>query len=247
MDIIIEEQAEQGSLQAGLEGNTEFRLGAVLTEAWERTSGNKGAVWMAMMFYMGLAFLMGVFFGLLDGAGSGEVPDPGSPVKFIGDLVTTLVLTPMAIGLCFIGVAIARGYTPNPKSIFAWYDQTLKVFLLAILMNLLIVLGLLLLVLPGIYLAVSYQIALPLMVDKKMGLWEALESSRKIIGHHWFAVFGYDLVFLLIVAGSMMLLGIPFIWTVPMMLIAYGILYRNLVGVEAETLQRAVATEQVPS
>lgn len=37
------------------------------------------------------------------------------------------------------------------------------------------------LVLPGIYLAVSYQLSLPLVADKGLGPWEAMETSRKIV------------------------------------------------------------------
>ncbi|QFU75803.1 hypothetical protein EY643_09120 [Halioglobus maricola] len=247
MDIIIEEQADQGSLKAGLAGETEFRLGDVLKEAWERTDGNKRTVWFAMAFYIGLALLISIFFGLLGGSPEEQVAGSPNAIEQIGNLVSALVLMPITVGLTFLGVAIARGYSPNPKSVLGWYGETLRIFLLAVLMNVMIVLGLLLFVIPGIYLAVSYQIALPLMIDKKLGLWEALESSRKVIGHHWFAVLGYDIVLALLLAISSLLLGVPLIWTIPLAIISFGVLYRNLVGVEADTLQRVLAQEDVPA
>jgi uncharacterized membrane protein len=134
------------------------------------------------------------------------------------------------------------GKRPNPKSLFAWYDQTLKIFVTAVLMNFLILIGLLLLVLPGIYLAVSYQIALPLVVDKKLGSWQALEASRKIIGHCWFKVLAFDVLAIIVVTLSMVLLGIPLIWAVPALAIAFGILYRTLAGIEQDTLSRVLAS-----
>jgi len=40
----------------------------------------------------------------------------------------------------------------------------------------------------------------------------------------------------IIIGVSMIPLGIGMIWTMPMMLICYGILYRNMFGVEGKTL-----------
>ena len=232
-----------GSVEKGLAGDFELSLGSWLSEAWSRVDGNKGTIWLATLFYVGLAFLVGMFFGVLNT----PPPDPASVqpptlIESIGNLVSALVLMPMAVGFAFLATAVAMGRKPNPKSLFAWYDKTLKIFLTALIMNLLIFIGILLFVLPGIYLAVSYQIALPLLVDKKLSPWQALETSRKIIGHCWFVVLGFDIAALLIVTISTMLLGIPLIWTVPFLVIAFGILYRNLAGIESETLDRVLAS-----
>lgn len=231
-----------GSLEKGLAGDYELSLGSLLSEAWERVAGSKGTVWMAMLFYIGLAFLIGMFFGILNtGPVDPQEIQPPTLVEAIGNLVSALVLMPMAVGLAFLATALAMGESPNPKSLFGWYDNTLKIFLTALLMNLMILLGLLLFILPGIYLAVSYQLALPLAVDKKLGPWEALEASRKVIGHKWFLVLGYDVIATAVIVLSSVLLGIPLIWTVPTMVIAFGILYRTMVGIEPETLAKVLA------
>ena len=245
MEIQLPDESRQGSLESGLAGQYELNLGDWLSEAWSRVSGNKGNIWIAMLFYVGLAFLIGLFFGLLGGTPeSPEQPGELSLISILGDLVSMIVLLPMGVGLAFFATAIALGYSPNPKSLFGWYDHTLKIVLTGILMNLLILLGLLLFVLPGIYLAVSYQIALPLMVDKQLGPWQALESSRKIIWHNWFTVFIFDVVAVVLVAISTALLGVPLIWVVPFVLIGFGILYRTLAGLETATLQRTLTEDR---
>ncbi len=238
--IAVEEQ--QGSLEKGLAGDYSLNLKELLGEAWRRVDGNKALIWKAMLMYIVLAVLLSLFFGFLTGgsgdADAAELPSIG---EVIGDLVTTVVLMPVGVGLVFLATAIALGRVPNPKSIFAWYDNTLRLALTYVLMWILVMIGFLLLILPGIYLAVSYQFALPLAVDKKLGPWESLEASRKVIGHRWFTVFGYNLVIAIVIAVSSLLLAIPFIWTLPAVLIAYGILYRNLVGIEPATLDRVLA------
>ncbi|MEP5569384.1 MAG: hypothetical protein ABJN62_16200 [Halioglobus sp.] len=241
MEIQQSESVRRGSLEKGLAGDYELSLGSWLSEAWERVAGNKGTVWMAMLFYIGLAFLIGMFFGILNnGPVDPQEFQPPTVIETIGNFVSALVLMPMAVGLGFLATALAMGESPNPKSLFGWYDNTVKIILTAFLMNILIFVGLLLFVLPGIYLAVSYQLALPLAVDKKLGPWEALETSRKVIGHKWFMVLAFDVIAVVIIVLSSALMGVPLIWTVPMMLIAFGILYRTAVGIEPETLDKVL-------
>ena len=67
------------------------------------------------------------------------------------------------------------------------------------------------------------------MLDKRLSPWDSLEASRKAVTHHWFAVFGAAIVvYLLAMLLSLTLVGV--IWALPMMLLAYGILYRVIFG-----------------
>jgi uncharacterized membrane protein len=95
-------------------------------------------------------------------------------------------------------------------------------------MVILIVVGFMLLVLPGIYLAVAYSFALPLIVDKKIGVWEAMELSRKTITKQWFSFFGLGIVAALFLIVSAIPFGIGLIWSLPTVYIAYGLLYHRL-------------------
>ena len=103
-------------------------------------------------------------------------------------------------------------------------------------MYIMVLIGFLLLVIPGIYLMIAYYMAMPLVVEKGMSPWQALETSRKAVTHRWFSVFGFFIVIAIILVVSSIPLGLGLIWTLPMVMIAYGILYRNMFGVEAETV-----------
>lgn len=166
------------------------------------------------------------------------VPTPASLGEMLEQLVTGLLMTPLWVGLVLVGVAIASDRPARPATIFSWYSLTLKLFFTYLLMGFLILLGTLLLVLPGIYLAVSYQLALPLVADKNLSPWQALEASRKAVTHKWFTFFALWLVVLLVMLGSAILLGIPYIWTLPAALIGLGIVYRDVFGAESGTLRK---------
>ena len=86
---------------------------------------------------------------------------------------------------------------------------------------------------PGLYLLFAYMLALPLLVDKQLGIWEALETSRKAITPCWFRVVGLSLISAVVVAVSAIPLGIGLIWTLPFLGLVMAIVYRDLVGVSA--------------
>ncbi|HWH69402.1 MAG TPA: hypothetical protein VNT26_08440, partial [Candidatus Sulfotelmatobacter sp.] len=50
-------------------------------------------------------------------------------------------------------------------------------------------LGWALCVLPGAYLAVAWAFALPLVADKRLEFWSAMELSRKVVTRVWFSMF----------------------------------------------------------
>lgn len=61
--------------------------------------------------------------------------------------------------------------------------------------NLASILGLYLVIMAGaLYITISYSFALPLIVDDKMGFWDAMETSRKVIGKRFFSFLGMFIV-----------------------------------------------------
>jgi hypothetical protein len=234
------------SLERALAGDYKFSAGDVLREAWVRVAGNKGKIWLALLAYILTALVVSLLFSPFTSTGveSAEGMTPGTGLgDLLENLVGTLVLAPIGVGILFVGVAIASDSAVKPASVFAWYDRILPLFLTTLLMSILIGLGTLLLVLPGIYLAISYQLALPLCAGRKMSPWEAMETSRKIITHRWFTFFGIWLMLMLAIIVSSVLFGVPLIWVLPMAIIAIGILYRETVGAEAESLARVAGGE----
>jgi uncharacterized membrane protein len=105
-------------------------------------------------------------------------------------------------------------------------------------------LGLLVCILPGIYLAVGYVFAVPLVIDKNMEFWQAMEVSRQVVHRHWFSMFA-----LLIVLGIVACLGfiacfVGALITVPVASAALMYVYEDLFGlpVEADRPNESLAT-----
>ena len=112
------------------------------------------------------------------------------------------------------------------QSIFNYYRIMGRLALAGLMIYIMTYIGFVLLILPGIYLTISYVFTLPLIADKGMDIWEAMELSRKSVTKHWFKVFGLFFLLSLIMALGALALGIGLIWAVPLLFITlYGLLY----------------------
>jgi uncharacterized membrane protein len=91
--------------------------------------------------------------------------------------------------------------------------------------------GFLLLVLPGIYLTVSYIFANQFVLFKGMSFWPAMEKSRKLVTQSWFAVFGLCFVTFCIGFLGFLLLGVGLLVSVP---VAVLMLYYGFRDIQAQ-------------
>ncbi len=75
-------------------------------------------------------------------------------------------------------------------------------------------------IIPLIYLQTCWAFTLPLIIDKEMNFWTAMNTSRKQVGKHWWHVFG-----LVILVGLLNVVGV--------LLCCVGVLFTMPVGFAA--------------
>jgi hypothetical protein len=80
-------------------------------------------------------------------------------------------------------------------------------------------------------LTVAYSLVIPLIADRKLEAWPALETSRQVVTRQWLSVAGVLLAIGIITALSAIPFGLGPIWTLPMGITTIGVLYRELFGV----------------
>jgi uncharacterized membrane protein len=221
------------SIEQALSRGYDFNIGELLGEAWQRTKGTKGIIIGGfLVFYVVLlvvSFVLGGILGIF-----GALSE--SPITVvIGELVIGILASAMAYpfmaGINMVGIRRAADQAISFNEIFSHFGRTVPLVITAIVMMLLIYLGMLLLIIPGLYLAIAYMLAIPLVVERGLSPWQALEASRKAIGQHWFKAFGLFLLLGLITLVSAIPLGIGLVWSIPLFVIAMGVLYRTIFGV----------------
>lgn len=226
-----------GSVERAVLGEYEFNISDIFNEAWGKIKGNKGRFWLCLIVYYIVVMVMNAVNFLPPLLG---VQDPmlAGLLSAATQILYIAITLPLGMGAGFIGIRIAMGAPFSPGSLFVFYPKTLKMFFTYVLMALTVILAFLLFVIPGIYLMMGYAFALFLVADKELGIWEAMEVSRKAVTKRWFAIFGFGLLLWLIIVAGMMMLFVGLIWAAPFAAVAWGIAYRNIFGVEAETLAR---------
>lgn len=228
------ETGDYGSVEKALAGDYELRIGEVLSAAWSATAGNKmrvnGAALVAFLVAIGFMTLSGIVAYLFGGGTLGNFASLPVDIVYYG------VASIMTVGFYVMGAKISMELPTGINELFRFMGKLLKGLVTYIITMVLVLVGLILLVLPGIYLMVAAMFAIALAVEKDMSPWQAVVTSCKAVTHRWFAMFGILIVFALLFALGALTLGIAYIWLVPMAVITYGIIYRDMFGLEAETL-----------
>ena len=224
---------------------SEFSIGGAIREGWAKTKGAKGSIWAgsAVMYLVMLVIVAGGVF-LLRSLNSDPTNMSGlvDNILFRADTNLFPVLFPAGLllvlfiaGLLFMGVRKVAGERISWTMIFKGFSCAAKIIVATIMQFILVSIGSLLLILPGIYLAVGYTMTIPLIINEGLSPWQAMEMSRKAIHKVWWKVAGLFSVMGLIYLGSLIPLGIGLIWTWPMFIILIGVVYRYLFGKENKT------------
>ena len=214
-------KAPEADFSGAAVGRYDFTVSGVLSEAWEKTRGNKRTIWLGFGLYLLVVIPIQLVLGHF--LKEGMFADG---MRFI---VTNSVDVALAAGIWMLGVKLASGIKAEAQEVYAYIELFPKLLATYLLMTVLTMAGLVLLILPGIYLAVAYVLASILVVDRKLGIWEALETSRKALTPCWFRIFFLVLIFgLILLLSAVTVVGL--IWTLPMGVMLKGVVYREVFG-----------------
>ena len=227
-----------GNIEDAIAGNIEVNMLETLGEAWRDLKGFKlkchiaTAIWFAV-YLLALLISIPLVIGLV---AMGVDENSASIIASLVQLIAIAVTMPMMVGITIMGIRHSQRKSVSAGSVLNYFHRAPGAILWYFLYMLLITVGFLLLILPGIYLSFAYMFSLPLMIEKNMGAWQALEVSRKAVSRIWFRAAGFLLLIMLVVTLGMIPLGIPLIWIVPWVSLAFALVYFKLFGAEGETL-----------
>ncbi len=163
----------------------------------------------------------------------------------IAPLLLNLVLW---TGLKWMFLKQVRGQRVELSDAFAGFGPLfVPLMLFSLVAQILYFVGLVLCLLPGIYLGVAWLLFSGLLImDKGLEFWPAMELSRKVVTRHWWVLFGLVVVaFLLNLLGLAVCL-IGYVITLPITLAAVVYAYEDIFGSQARLTTPAPGLPPAP-
>ena len=230
------------ALTPPLPGGGELDIVSCISRSWKLLQNNfgrlVGTTFLVLLLFGGMSgvlrFLVNTAFGVpfyIRGVHGWEM----LRLQWRGILVSSLwnlfLAGPFMGGLYNYYLKLMRGQPASLVDAFAGFSGAFVPLVMAhVVSGVLASLGFLLCILPGIYLAVAWKFTLPLVIDKQLGFWEAMELSRKVVTHQWWSLFALFLLSVLITVLGVIACCIGVFVTAPIGIAAILYAYEDVLG-----------------
>ncbi|MGE5194164.1 MAG: hypothetical protein ACM3U2_16835 [Deltaproteobacteria bacterium] len=226
---------------------TTIEAGAVLTTTWEIYKTQVGILVASLLIVGGIGLVVNMMTSgiqqvvMLVVAGPGGRPGANNQAVAVlaivlatgaSWIINLAVNTYMQAGLHGLLLRVARGDQPAEISVLFAGGRYFWRFLGAtLLFQIMIGVGLLLLIVPGIILALMFWPCLYVIVDRDAGVFEALDRARTVTAENYFAVIVLALAsFGVQILGIFPGLCIGLLFTVPFAWLLFAVAYCHMSG-----------------
>lgn len=224
-------------------GSAPFSIGAAFNYGWSKFTANLGPVLLVVIVAFAATAVVQLLGNALTAGVSSVSIDPNTgAVRVVGGITATIVsaifgligyvvATVVSMGLIRAALDITYGRPISMNSVFRFED--LVPFLIAqLLVGLMLTVGLILCVVPGLIVAFFAQFTSYFVLDKKMSAVDAIKASFALVQANVGTLVGLFLAALLAIAVGAALCGVGLLVAYPVVGIAFAFAYRKLQGEE---------------
>ena len=215
---------------------------ACVSRAWELVKLHAGIIVLTGLVYLGVSMAVEIPFALIENATAPQIPirnfesfDATSfesqgvtGVMVVHQLIKQLLALFLSLGATRIGLNLVSGKPASVGMIFGEGSKLLRAIGASILYGLMVAIGLILLIVPGIYLALRYGQFLNAIVDRDLGVFEAFEYSSKLTTGNRGNLFVLGLLMFLVTLAGLLACGIGLLVAIPITWLSSFIAYRWL-------------------
>jgi hypothetical protein len=198
-----------------------FSIRASIKRGWALFKSHKHTLIISLIVLTLLQSVMG------DNKG-GLLYSRESGLRILIIIIAWVAVTVVRIGWLKITLLIEDGQSPKWTDVFAYGDYFLKFFLASFLYAFGTGVFLLLLVVPGIYFAITYSFVPLLVIDTDLSIGESFKRSAEMTKGHKWKLFGLLLVSILLVMLGLLALVVGVFVAIPVTALAYAHAYRVL-------------------
>jgi len=201
----------------GTASTPSLAVGELLSEAWAVFKANAGL----------LVGAFAIFIVISAGAN-------GLTYK-IGGIGGIILNGPMMLGYIALVMGLLKKQPVEIGTLFSGFQRFLPAFLANLLMSIFTGIGLILCVIPGLFVSMIYLLTYFYMLEKNLDFWPSMEASRtKIMGNlgSWIVLW---LVLIAINIVGLIPCGLGLLVTGPLSLLTLGLAYQRVEGGATQT------------
>lgn len=202
---------------------------AIKNQAKEMIRGNKWFIWKPLVFLFLISCVVGFVGGLIDGMFSAN-----GVVSGIVGLVWVLFSVALGVGYSYYVLEFVRGNKLEWKAMFTFAKEHWVVSILSgIIMGIIVCIGEILLVIPGIIAAIGLYFWSYVIADNPdLGAFEVIKKSWNLTKGYKGFIFVALLSFIGWAIVAEFTLGILYIWLMPYILVTFTLIYENLKAIQ---------------
>jgi GYF domain 2/Membrane domain of glycerophosphoryl diester phosphodiesterase len=231
-----------------VERDYDLDIGGCVSRGWELYKNNFGVVFGGVAIYVVIQFAFGAFGQIPILGALGSIANLIISGPLIGGVYLVLLRVirrqPASVGEIFLGFqmrflqlmlgyivsALLTGVAAIPGLIpagFATFMMVRAHEVTAIYLTIGLV-GLVIALVPMIYLGVAWVFTLPLVIDKGIDFWPAMSASRKAVTRHWWTVFALLVIMGLINVAGFLCCCVGFFFSFPLSMTAMMYAYEDI-------------------
>jgi len=176
--------------------------------------------WLFILAILLVSFVISWFFSFLSSAGDSRV------IQGILSIVSIVVQILISIGIITVFLKLAKGETVSWNDMINNRKRFLPFFGASILYQIIVFIGLILLIVPGIYFAIKYQFAKYVIIDNpKSSIKEAFAQSSAMTKDVKWRLFGLMFAFFGVALLGLIALGVGLLVAIPTITIAHASIF----------------------
>lgn len=201
-----------------------FSIRDLLKRAWAITSNNLGKIILyGIVLLLAFLILNAPIFIIFPADPEAE------PVRnLVGNFLSEILALAFGLGITNLALRFSNHENVALSDFFSKFNRFGTYILATALYWLAVAVGLILLIVPGIIIAVRFSLYPYFIIDQNLGVIASLEKSWESVKGATWKVFCFSLVSTLIILLGLLLLGVGIFITFPVAIIAQALLYRTL-------------------
>lgn len=196
-----------------MESTKRVEIGKAVGYGWDSIKKN-------FWYFVGIALMYSVITGITNSG------DENQNWGLLGIFLSAW----MTAGYLKLVISYYDGKQLPFSDLFTQLKYFWRVLGATLLIGLIVIGGLILLIVPGIYWALRYSMTTNLIVDKDMGILEAMGESGKLTAGIKWRLLGFGFTMLGIIILGALCLGVGVLVAMPIIWLAQVYIYKNLLG-----------------